>query len=54
VLNALIEKGFLKLGNFTSAENKRRNAYVLTPKGIAEKAAITVGFLRARSKNTRR
>jgi EPS-associated MarR family transcriptional regulator len=45
VLNALIEKGLLKLGNFTAAEDKRRYAYVLTPKGIAEKAAITKRFL---------
>jgi EPS-associated MarR family transcriptional regulator len=45
VLNALIEKGLLKLGNFTAAEDKRRYAYVLTPKGIAEKAAITSRFL---------
>lgn len=45
VLNALIGKGLLKLGNFTAAEDKRRYAYVLTPKGIAEKAAITKRFL---------
>ena len=45
VLNALIEKGLLKLGNFTAAEDKRRYAYVLTPKGIAEKTAITKRFL---------
>ena len=45
VLNALIEKGLVKLGNFTAAEDKRRYAYVLTPKGIAEKAAITRQFL---------
>lgn len=30
VLNALIEKGLIKLGNFTAAEGKRRYAYVLT------------------------
>jgi EPS-associated MarR family transcriptional regulator len=45
VLSALIEKGLVKLGNFTAAEDKRRYAYVLTPKGIAEKAAITKRFL---------
>ena len=45
VLSALIEKGLIKLGNFTAAEDKRRYAYVLTPKGIAEKAAITKRFL---------
>ena len=45
MLNALIEKGLVKLGNFTAAEDKRRYAYVLTPKGISEKAAITRRFL---------
>ncbi len=45
VLNALIEKGLVKLGNFAAAEDKRRYAYVLTPKGIAQKAALTRAFL---------
>ncbi|MFC6689567.1 MarR family EPS-associated transcriptional regulator [Jhaorihella thermophila] len=45
VLNALIEKGLVKLGNFTAAKDKRRYAYVLTPKGIAEKAELTRRFL---------
>lgn len=45
VLNSLIDKGLVKLGNFVAAEDKRRYAYVLTPKGISEKAAITHRFL---------
>lgn len=45
VLSALIEKGLVKLGNFTTAEDKRRYAYILTPKGIMEKADITRRFL---------
>lgn len=45
VLNALIDKGLVKLGNFTAAEDKRRYAYVLTPKGIAGKAELTRAFL---------
>ncbi len=45
VLKALVDKGLVKLGNFTASEDKRRYAYVLTPKGIAEKAAITKHFL---------
>ena len=45
VLNALIEKGWVKLGNFTASEDKRRYAYILTAKGIAEKMAITRRFL---------
>jgi EPS-associated MarR family transcriptional regulator len=45
LLNALIEKGLVKLGNFTAAEDKRRYAYILTRKGLAEKAALTRKFL---------
>lgn len=45
VLNALIDKGLVKLGNFTAAKDKRRYAYVLTPKGIARKAGLTRAFL---------
>ena len=45
VLSALLEKGLIKLGNFTAAKDKRRYAYILTPKGLAEKAAITKRFL---------
>ncbi|MEL6681450.1 MAG: MarR family EPS-associated transcriptional regulator [Pseudomonadota bacterium] len=49
VLNALIDKGLVKLGNFTSAEDKRRYAYVLTPKGISQKAALTRVFLKRKT-----
>jgi EPS-associated MarR family transcriptional regulator len=46
VLNALIEKGLVKLGNFTAADDKRRYAYVLTPRGIREKSLLTGSFLK--------
>ena len=45
VLNALIDKGLVKLGNFTASEDKRRYAYILTPKGFAQKALITKRFM---------
>lgn len=44
-LSALIERGLVKLGNFSASDDKRRYAYMLTPKGVAEKAAITRRFL---------
>ena len=44
-LNALIEVGFVKVSNFRASDNKMRYAYFLTPKGGAEKAALTGGFL---------
>lgn len=45
VLIALIDKGLVKLGNFTASKDKRRYAYVLTPYGLARKAALTRAFL---------
>lgn len=45
-LNALIDKGMVKLGNFSAAQDKRRYAYILTPKGLSEKAALTSRFLK--------
>ena len=45
VLRALIDRGFVKLGNFSAARDKRRYAYILTPRGMSEKAAITKRFL---------
>ena len=44
-LNALVEKGLVKLGNFKRSEHKGRYAYVLTPSGIAERAGLTQRFL---------
>lgn len=44
-LRALIDKGDVKVRNFRAADNKQRYAYILTPKGMARKAAITRRFL---------
>lgn len=44
-INALIEKGMVKLSNFSAADDKRRYAYMLTRKGVAEKAKLTRRFL---------
>jgi EPS-associated MarR family transcriptional regulator len=44
-LKALIEKGWLKVGNFNANPNKWGYAYLLTPKGVIEKAKLTRRFL---------
>jgi EPS-associated MarR family transcriptional regulator len=44
-LKALMEKGHVKFKNFHRNEDKRAYAYLLTPKGIQEKARVTVAFL---------
>jgi len=45
-LKALMEKGLVKMKNFANSKNKFGYVYVLTPSGMAEKAAITDRFLR--------
>jgi EPS-associated MarR family transcriptional regulator len=44
-LKALVEKGWIKMGNFSKNPNKLGYAYLLTPTGVAEKAALTKRFL---------
>ena len=44
-LNALIERGLVKMDRFRASENKAAYAYALTPRGISEKARLTRGFL---------
>ena len=45
VLTALVEKGFVKLGNFKKNPRKGQYAYFLTPKGIREKSLLTHSFI---------
>jgi EPS-associated MarR family transcriptional regulator len=44
-LKALMEKGLVKMRNFANSKNKFGYVYVITPNGVAEKAAITHRFL---------
>ena len=45
-LNALIDKGWVKVQNFSQSKNKFGYIYVLTPKGIVEKVTLTSRFLK--------
>jgi EPS-associated MarR family transcriptional regulator len=45
-LNALIDKGLVKIQNFNQNQNKFGYVYLLTPNGIAEKASLTSNFLK--------
>ena len=44
-LKAFMGKGWLKARNFKNSNNKIAYAYVLTPRGLSEKAKITSRFL---------
>lgn len=45
-LKALVEKGWIKTGNFKNNRNKASYLYMLTPHGLAGKARLTLRFLR--------
>jgi len=45
-LKSLIDIGHIKAGNFSKNPDKSVYLYLLTPKGIAEKASLTAGFLK--------
>lgn len=45
-LKALMEKGWVKMQNFSHGKNKFGYVYILTLNGIAEKAALSGRFLK--------
>ena len=45
LVRSLIDVGWVKLDNFQRSDHKWGYAYLLTPRGIVEKAAITARFL---------
>jgi EPS-associated MarR family transcriptional regulator len=45
-IQALIEKGWLKVNNFKNSKNKFAYVYLLTPSGIEEKALLAVRYLK--------
>ena len=46
---ALVEKGWIKMQNFSQSQHKLRYAYLLTPAGIAEKSKLTAEFLKRKT-----
>jgi EPS-associated MarR family transcriptional regulator len=47
-LQALVEKGLIKANNFRNSTTKQTYLYLLTPKGMQEKAKVTVRFLKVK------
>ena len=45
-LKALKGKGLLKIKNFSKNPDKINYLYVLTPKGMTEKAKLTINFMK--------
>ena len=49
LMNALIDKGFIKVENFRKSDNKIAYLYNLTPCGIEEKARMTYLFFKRKT-----
>ena len=49
-LNALKNKGLIKIKNFKKNPNKINYIYVLTPKGVVEKTKLTIDFMNRKMK----
>ena len=49
-MKKLVEKGWVKLMNFSRNPNKVGYIYLLTPKGIEEKTELTFEFLKIKMK----
>ena len=45
-LQALKNKGLLKIDNFRKNPKKKDYLYILTPKGITKKAELTINFMK--------
>ena len=43
---ALVEKGWVKMQNFSRSNNKLRYVYLLTPVGVAQKSKLTAEFMK--------
>ena len=46
ILNALRNKGLVKIQNFKKSKNKINYIYLLTPKGITTKTKLTMNFMK--------
>ena len=49
VLHALMDKGLMKLSNFTTSNKKLGYLYLITPKGVEEKSILAQNFYERKS-----
>lgn len=45
-LQALMKKGWIKAANFKNSQNKAAYMYLLTPRGVEQKASLALRFLK--------
>ena len=44
-INALIDRGLVKVSRFKKSSTKQKYLYILTPEGVIEKSRLTFAFL---------
>ena len=49
-LQALQNKGLVKINNFKKNPDKFNYLYILTPKGVSEKTKLTISFMKRKMK----
>lgn len=49
IVNALLQKGYIKAERFKNSKQKMAYMYILTPKGVSEKITQTQAFLARKS-----
>ncbi len=49
VLRALVDKGLVKAERFNNSQDKLAYAYLLTPQGLAQRAALTRSYLQRKT-----
>ena len=49
LIKALLNKGFLKINNFRTSDNKLGYLYLLTPKGLEVRRKLTTLYLKRKS-----
>lgn len=49
-VQALVRKGWVKATRFKNSRNKAAYMYLLTPRGIEEKASLTLAFLQIKTR----
>lgn len=51
IIKALVEKGLIKIENFSNSKDKSKYRYLLTEKGIKEKIELTQKFIQRKKPN---
>lgn len=54
IVNALLEKGYIRAERFKNSKNKIAYMYIMTPQGLAEKFSQTQAFIRRKTEEYER